>query len=77
MRHRGGRAVGRSAVGDDVLAAQPGGSSDKLYEISTDLQLVPHRRSVGGTPANRMIHRESNQLLIGPYVIDAAARTCA
>jgi hypothetical protein len=29
--------------------------------------------SVGGTPANRMIHRESNQLLIGPYVIDAQA----
>jgi len=27
--------------------------------------------SVGGTPANRMIHRESNQLLIGPYLIDA------
>ena len=27
--------------------------------------------SVGGTPANRMIHRESNQLIIGPYFIDA------
>jgi len=25
---------------------------------------------VGGTPANRLIHRETNQLLIGPYVID-------
>ena len=27
--------------------------------------------SVGGTPANRMIHRESQQLNIGPYFIDA------
>jgi len=27
--------------------------------------------SVGGTPANRMIHKESNQLFIGPYAIDA------
>ena len=26
---------------------------------------------MGGTHANRMIHRETNQLLIGPYVIDA------
>ena len=29
--------------------------------------------SVGGTPANRLIHNESKQLLIGPYVIDASA----
>ena len=27
--------------------------------------------SVGGTPANRMIHPESQQLFIGPYAIDA------
>ncbi len=52
---------------------KPGGSSDKLYELTPDLQLIPHPESVGGTPANRMIHRESNQLLIGPYVIDASA----
>jgi hypothetical protein len=26
--------------------------------------------SIGGTPANRMIHRESHHLLIGPYAID-------
>ncbi len=50
---------------------KPKGSSDKLYQISPEL--VPHifAGSVGGTPANRMIHRESNQLLIGPYLIDA------
>ena len=27
--------------------------------------------SIGGTPANRMIHQESNQLFIGPYAIDS------
>lgn len=50
---------------------QPGGSTDKLYEITPDLKQIIFPGSVGGTPANRMIHRESNQLLIGPYLIDA------
>lgn len=27
--------------------------------------------SLGGTPANRMIHKESGQLFIGPYAIDS------
>jgi hypothetical protein len=48
----------------------PFGSSDKLYEITPDLQQIIRPESVGGTPANRMIHRESEQLLIGPYLID-------
>lgn len=49
----------------------PFGSSDKLYEITGDLQQTVRPESVGGTPANRMIHRESEQLVIGPYLIDA------
>ncbi len=49
----------------------PYGSSDKLYEITPDLQMVVRPESVGGTPANRMIHKESNQLIIGPYFIGA------
>jgi len=49
----------------------PRGSSDKLYEITADLQQTIRPESVGGTPANRFIHRESQQLFIGPYVIDA------
>jgi len=49
----------------------PQGSSDKLYEITPDLHQVVRPESIGGTPANRMIHAESEQLLIGPYVIDA------
>jgi hypothetical protein len=51
---------------------RPEGSSDKLYEIDAALNLTVRPESIGGTPANRMIHRESNQLFIGPYVIDAA-----
>jgi hypothetical protein len=49
---------------------QPRGSSDKLYEITPDLRLIVRPESIGGTPANRMIHRESRQLFIGPHVID-------
>ena len=49
---------------------KPKGSSDKLYEISPELQQTVRPESIGGTPANRMIHRESNQLFVGPYVID-------
>jgi len=49
----------------------PAGSDDKLYEIDADLNRITRPESVGGTPANRLIHRESNQLNIGPYFIDA------
>lgn len=50
---------------------RPWGSTDKLYEITPDLTQIVRPESIGGTPANRMIHEETNQLLIGPYVIDA------
>ncbi len=49
----------------------PLGSSDKLYEVTPNLNRTIRPESVGGTPANRMIHKESNQLFIGPYAIDA------
>lgn len=49
----------------------PFGSSDKLYEITPGLEQIVHPESIGGTPANRMIHKESSQLFIGPYVVDA------
>jgi hypothetical protein len=49
----------------------PYGSSDKLYEFTPDLKQIVRPESVGGTPANRMIHKESNQLVIGPYFIGA------
>jgi hypothetical protein len=49
----------------------PQGSSDKLYEITPQLEQIIRPESLGGTPADRMIHRESGQLFIGPYAIDA------
>ncbi|MDP4274511.1 MAG: hypothetical protein Q8907_09560 [Bacteroidota bacterium] len=49
----------------------PFGSSDKLYEITNDLHESIRPESIGGTPADRLIHKESNQLFIGPYAIDA------
>jgi len=48
----------------------PKGSSDKLYEVDRELNRTTRPESVGGTPANRMIHVESRQLFIGPYAID-------
>lgn len=48
----------------------PLGSSDKLYIIDAQKNATIYPHSVGGTPANRMIHPESNTLFIGPYVVD-------
>lgn len=47
------------------------GGRDKLWTIDENLKQEIRPESVGGTHANRMVHRESNQLIIGPYFIDA------
>jgi len=47
------------------------GSGVGLYEITPELSIRRRPESVVGTHAGRMIHRESNQLIIGPYLIDA------
>lgn len=52
----------------------PVGGSDKLYEIKSDLTKVIRPESVGGTLANRIIHRESGNLLIGTYLINAEGK---
>ena len=49
---------------------RPRGSTDKLYRVDPGLQLHAHPASIGGTPANRMVHPESGQLFLGPYAID-------
>ncbi len=46
------------------------GSDDGLYILDKDLNLEKSEKSVGGTPANRFIHEESGQLVIGCYFID-------
>jgi len=50
------------------------GGLDKLWSIDEKLNLTFSPESVGGTHAGRMIHRESNQLVIGPYLIDASGK---
>ncbi|GHT44426.1 hypothetical protein FACS189454_01760 [Planctomycetales bacterium] len=54
----------------------PHGSNDKLYEITPELKQIIRSESVGGTHANRLIHRESKQLIIGPYLIDEQRNVC-
>jgi hypothetical protein len=56
---------------------EPRGSDDKLYSIDSALRQTIHPESIGGTPANRFIHRESNQLFIGPYAVDAQGKVRA
>ena len=56
---------------------QTRGGPDKLWSIDEKLNLKFAPESVGGTHAGRMIHRESNQLVIGPYFIDAQGKVRA
>ncbi len=51
-------------------ASDPFNGEDKLYEINDDISYQVRPESIGGTHANRMIHTESGQLIIGPYFID-------
>ncbi|HOC55506.1 MAG TPA: hypothetical protein PKI20_07795 [Verrucomicrobiota bacterium] len=52
----------------------PEGSQDKLYTVDKNLKLEMRPESVGGTHANRMIHPESRQLIIGPHFIDETGK---
>lgn len=54
----------------------PQGSEHKLYSVDPDRTkpLTIHPESVGGTPAGRMIHQESGQLLIGHHLIDSVGK---
>lgn len=54
----------------NYAAHEPKGSEHKLYIVDKDKNMKIFEGSVGGTPAARMIHSESNQLLIGHYLID-------
>ncbi|GAB5552715.1 MAG: hypothetical protein Sapg2KO_23060 [Saprospiraceae bacterium] len=53
-------------------AHQPHGSEHSLYIIDENLNMEVFPGSVGGTPASRMVHQESNQLFLGHYVINSA-----
>ncbi|MFH5884511.1 hypothetical protein ACG2F4_09380 [Halalkalibaculum sp. DA3122] len=47
-----------------------GNDHDGLHEITPDLEIIKRKESIGGTSPGRLIHRESQQLFIGPYAID-------
>jgi hypothetical protein len=51
--------------------AHKAGGGVGLYEITPELEIERRPESIVGTHAGRLVHRESNQLLIGPYVVDA------
>ncbi|RCK70152.1 hypothetical protein DT076_05590 [Desertihabitans brevis] len=53
-----------------VAHKAPTGGGTGLFTLDDDLQLTKHPASVVGTYANRIVHHESNQLFIGPHVID-------
>lgn len=55
----------------------PKGSQDKLYSVDKNLTQTIHPESLGGTPANRMIHSESGQLFMGPYAISKQGKVRA
>lgn len=46
------------------------GSGTGLFSVDDGLTITKHPESRVGTYANRIIHRESNQLIIGPHAID-------
>ena len=49
---------------------RPGPSTDRLWSLVPGEAPVAHAASVGGTHASRLIHGPSQQLCLGPYVID-------
>lgn len=53
-----------------VAHKQGTGDGTGLFSIDDSFALTKHPESVVGTYANRLIHRESNQLFIGPHAID-------
>jgi len=54
-----------------VSSKSKSGVGTGLYEIDESLNIVQRPESYVGTYTNRFVHFESNQLIIGPWVIDA------
>ena len=46
------------------------GSGTGLFEINDKMEIHKRPESVVGTYANRLLHGPTNQLIIGPYIID-------
>ena len=54
-----------------VSSRKNSGVGTGLYEIDEELHMVKRPESKTGVYANRFVHFPSNQLIIGPHVIDA------
>ena len=53
-----------------VAHKQGSGAGTGLFTVDDALRLEKHPASVVGTYANRMIHHESDQCILGPHLID-------
>jgi hypothetical protein len=54
-----------------VSHKSPSGTGTGLHEIDADFRVARRPESRAGTYTNRLVHHESNQLIIGPHAIDA------
>jgi hypothetical protein len=55
-----------------VAHKQGTGDGTGLFAVDDDMRMTKHPASVVGTYANRMIHKETSQCIIGPHIIDTA-----
>ena len=63
---------GRASCGTSpTRPMSPWGATTSSTSWTPALNVTARPESVGGTHADRMIHRESKQMIIGPYFIDA------
>jgi hypothetical protein len=53
-----------------VAHMESSGSGTGLYEINQNMEIRKRPESVVGTYANRLLHGPTNQLIIGPHIID-------
>ncbi|MBC2603689.1 hypothetical protein [Puniceicoccus vermicola] len=53
-----------------VAHTRRSGDGTGLFYVDDDMQLHKHPASEVGTYANRMVHSESNTMIIGPHLID-------
>jgi len=53
-----------------VAHLESSGAGTGLYEINPNMEIRKRPESVVGTYANRLLHGPTNQLIIGPHIID-------
>lgn len=63
---------GKLYVLNYVSHRRKSGTGTGLRVIDENMQMTHHPRAVDGTYANRFVHFDSSQLIIGPHVIDTS-----